>query len=87
MSSMNLDIFIHSDGRGPRATVKAWWVDGGGIHHAQLMQCHALTMSGEEMNPWSLLSALYVELRDVKAARGIPAADDPNGPETLPERR
>lgn len=79
---MNIEVFIHADSRGPRATVKAWWVDGGGVHHAELMSCHALTHSADEMNPWSLLSALWFELRDVKAQQEAPSGHQPDGAST-----
>lgn len=56
---MHIEIFVHADRSGARASVGAWWADGGGIHHAYLLEREPLRTQGPEASPWELLRALW----------------------------
>lgn len=72
---MHLELFVHYDDKhGARATVRAWWHDGKGMHHAELMHSEALNVEGDPTNPWSLLSGLYLKLVEVKNLPASPPA-------------
>lgn len=59
---MHLEIFVHSDESGTRASVKAWWHSGRGIHHAMLMERQPIAVPGDAKDPWMLLRGLYSAL-------------------------
>lgn len=64
---MNVSIHLHSGWRGSpaTATVDAWWADGGGLHHAYLLDRAPLDVpEGSEQVPWVLLRALFRTLAD-----------------------
>lgn len=59
---MHLEIFVHSDGNQPTASVHAWWHSGRGISHAWLMERQPIEVPGDAKDPWMLLRALYSAL-------------------------
>lgn len=73
---MNIELFVHYDEkRGARATVKAWWHDGTGLHHAELVHSEALDVQGDPTNPWGLLAGLYLKLAEIKNLPPSPPAE------------
>lgn len=72
---MHISMHIHSDpGRPIRVSVTSWWVDGGGVHHADLCWLHPLETTGGEKDPWVLLALAYRELASLKSLRSQPPA-------------
>lgn len=59
---MHLEVFVHTDANGTRASVHAWWVSGRGIKHAYLMEQHPIEVPGDATDPWMMLRGLYAAL-------------------------
>lgn len=76
---MHIEVFIHSTaGRPTTASVRAWWISGRGIHHAELLDRAELDMpEGCEQHPWEMLAALYAVLASrSRALRGDRSGDE-----------
>lgn len=66
---MHIEVFIHSEPTGARASVKAWWVSGTGTQTSYLLQSVPLPVDLGERDPWVLLRELYLALSRELAER------------------